>query len=67
MHVFANVQMDLQPVAVVWKEGGQTKANIQRDYQTAMAFYLTNNLWGNDGQLFAEDGSELKGPEKPQA
>ena len=65
MQAFATVTIDLQPIAVAWKEDGKLHVKIERDAQSAMAFYYANSLWGNEGALFAEDGSTIPAPKAP--
>ena len=62
MRLFATVALEVAPVSVVWIEGEDLKARIFRDAQEGITFFVENNLAGNAGQIFAENGEPIQPP-----
>jgi hypothetical protein len=65
MQVFSSLTLNIDPVAVYWKDNNDDKCQIFRDAQTAMAHYYSQNLWEYGGKIFAESGQAIAPPEKP--
>lgn len=65
MEVQANIQFNLSPAVVIWREGEEIRSRIFRSADLAQQFVTENSLWNNAACIHDEHGNKLACPVAP--